>query len=77
MNATPQQKQTEPLLVPAAAVARVLSCTSRYVLILADQGTIPVHRIGKRLIRFELAAVLSAIGVKSPTEAAAIAGAQQ
>lgn len=61
--------EAEPLLVPAKAIARELSCTPRYVHILHEEGKIPGYRFGKACIRFNRAAVLAALGIK--TEAAA------
>jgi excisionase family DNA binding protein len=77
MNATAIQKQTEvgPLLVPAKAIARDLSCTPRFVLMLLEQGKIPGVRFGRACIRFNRAAVFEALGVQ--TEAAAVAGVDQ
>ncbi len=69
---TPAQKEhaaEEPLVVPAATIARRLSVTSRYIHILAEQGTIPVCRFGRGCIRFNESAVLAALGI--PTEAVA------
>lgn len=65
MKTIPNQKQidAEPLLVPAKTIARVLSCTPRYVHLLAESGEIPHHRFGKACIRFSLPAVLAALGV--------------
>jgi excisionase family DNA binding protein len=81
MNALPTRKQIErdaeripaPLLVPAKTIARRLSVSSRYVHILAEQGTIPHHRFGKCCIRFSEPAVLAALGI---TEAVAIGAGQ-
>lgn len=66
MKTLPNHKQTEaePLLVPAKTVARVISCTPRYIHMLAESGEIPHHRFGKACVRFNLAAVLAALGVK-------------
>jgi excisionase family DNA binding protein len=61
-----------PLLVPAKIIARDLSCTPRFVHMLAEQGKIPSHRFGRACIRFSRAAVLAALGI--PTEAAGRAG---
>lgn len=71
MNAIPTTKQTEaePLLVPAKAIARDLSCTPRFVHMLHEQGKIPGVRFGRACIRFNRSAVLDALGIK--TEAVA------
>jgi len=71
MNADAPQKQTEaePLLVPAKAIARDLSCTPRFVHMLYADGTIPGVRFGRACIRFNRSAVLDALGIK--TEAVA------
>ena len=58
-----KQNEAEPLLVKAKTIARELSCTPRYVHMLAESGAIPHHRFGKACIRFNLAAVLAALGV--------------
>jgi hypothetical protein len=71
MKVTAKTKQTEaaePLLVPAKAIARALSCSPRYVHILAEEGKIPHHRFGKACIRFSMPAVLFALGVKKEME---------
>jgi excisionase family DNA binding protein len=62
-----KRKQTvaaEPLLVPAKHIAARLSCSSRYVHLLFEQGKIPGHRFGKACIRFSEQQVLAALGVK-------------
>ncbi len=56
------------VVVPAKTIAKALSCTPRYVHLLAEAGTIPSYRWGKALIRFDQAAVFAALGIK--TEAA-------
>lgn len=71
MKVIPNKKQTEaaePLLVTAKPVARALSCSTRYVHILAKEGKIPHHRFGKACIRFSMPAVLAALGVKTEME---------
>lgn len=70
-----KQPEAEALLVPAKSIARLLSCTPRYVHILHEQGTIPGYRFGKACIRFNKAEVLAALKIK--TEAAAACGAGQ
>ncbi|MEI6177995.1 MAG: hypothetical protein WCS43_13975, partial [Verrucomicrobiota bacterium] len=57
------------LLVPAKSIARDLSCTPRFVHMLAEQGKIPSYRFGRACIRFSRPAVLAALGI---TEAAAL-----
>ena len=71
MQAIPHTEQVEaaPLLVPAKIIARDLSCTPRFVHMLAEQGKIPSHRFGRACIRFNKSAVLAALGI--PTEATA------
>jgi hypothetical protein len=71
MNAIPNQKQIEapPAVVSAKVIARALSCTPRYIHLLAEAGTIPHYRWGKALIRFDQGAVFKALGIQ--TEAAA------
>lgn len=71
MKTLQQTKQVEapPVVVGAKAIAKALSCSTRYVHILAEQGTIPHYRWGKALIRFDQAAVFKALGIQ--TEAAA------
>ncbi len=64
-TATPTAVTAAPLLVPAKVIAAALSCTPRYVHILHETGEIPGHRFGKACIRFELGAVLAALGIKS------------
>ena len=72
MNATPSRKQIEqsaeripaPLLVPAKVIARDLSCTPRFVHMLAEQGKIPQVRFGRACIRFSRPAVLAALGIE-------------
>jgi hypothetical protein len=63
------ETQALPLVVPAKAIARDLSCSTRYVHVLYETGKIPGHRFGKACIRFDRAAVLAALGIR--TEAAA------
>lgn len=77
MKVLPKSKQTEAeaLLVPAKAIARTLSCSTRYVHILHEEGKIPGYRFGKACIRFNPAEVFAALGIR--TEAAATAGAAQ
>lgn len=71
MTAIPKTKQAEAeaLLVPAKTIARALSCSTRYIHMLHEAGTIPGYRFGKACIRFDRAAVLAALGIQ--TEAAA------
>ena len=71
MQAIPKTKQTEaaPLLVPAKAIARDLSCTPRFVLMLLEQGKIPGFRFGRACLRFNRAAVLDALGVTTGKDA--------
>ncbi len=71
MNAIPQTKQVEapPVVVSAKVIAKALSCSTRYVHLLAEAGTIPHYRWGRACIRFDQAAVFKALGIQ--TEAAA------
>jgi hypothetical protein len=71
MTAIHKTKQTEapPVVVGAKAIAQALSCSTRYVHLLAEAGTIPHYRWGKACIRFDQAAVFKALGIQ--TEAAA------
>lgn len=68
MTANPKKKQTEQAaaftLVPAKSIARSLSCTPRYVHMLAEAGSIPSHRFGRACIRFDQAAVFKALGIE-------------
>ncbi len=66
MKVIPKTKQAEaaPPLVPAKTIARALSCSTRYVHILAEQGTIPHYRFGKACIRFNQADVFAALGIR-------------
>ena len=67
MKVIPQTKQTEaddPIVVPAKVIARDISCSTRYVHMLYEQGAIPGVRFGRACIRFNRAAVLTALGVK-------------
>jgi hypothetical protein len=54
-----------PQLVPAKFIARVLSCTPRYVHMLHEQGQIPGYRFGKACIRFSPSEVFGALGIRS------------
>lgn len=68
MKVIPKTKQVEadePVLVPAKVIAHDISCSSRYVHMLYEQGAIPGVRFGKACIRFNRAAVLAALGVES------------
>jgi hypothetical protein len=71
-----KQTEAEPFLVPAKPIARDLSCTSRYIHILHEQGKIPGYRFGKACIRFNKAEVFAALGIRQP-EAAAACGASK
>lgn len=64
-----KQNEAEPLLVPAKAIATDLSCSTRYVHLLHEEGKIPGYRFGKACIRFDRAEVFAALGIR--TEAAA------
>lgn len=67
MHTLKTKKQTEaaePLLVPAKTIARALSCSSRYVHILHEAGTIPGYRFGKACIRFNESEVFAALGIR-------------
>lgn len=61
-------------MVPAKSIARDLSCTPRFVHMLHEQGKIPGVRFGKACIRYNRAAVLASLGIK--TEAASTGSAQ-
>ena len=71
MKVIPQTKQIEaqPVVVSAKAIARDLSCSTRYVHLLAEAGTIPSYRWGKACIRFDRAAVFAALGIKTEAPA--------
>lgn len=77
MKRDPKSKQTAPapVLVPAKTLAALLSVSSRYVHMLAEQGKIPHHRFGRACIRFSTPDVFRALGINP--EAAAVAGANQ
>jgi len=60
-----KQQEAEPTLVPSKVIARELSCSTRYVHMLAEEGKIPCHRFGKACIRFNKKAVFSALGVST------------
>jgi excisionase family DNA binding protein len=62
-------ERVAPLVVKAKEIARDLSCTPRFVHMLAEQGKIPSHRFGKACIRFNRTAVFAALGIR--TEAVA------
>ena len=64
-----KQSEASPLLVPAKAIARDISCTARYVHILHEEGKIPGYRFGRACIRFNRAEVFAALGIR--TEGAA------
>ena len=66
MPAIPKTKQAEapPVVVGAKVIAKSLSCSTRYVHLLAEAGTIPSYRWGKACIRFDQAAVFAALGIK-------------
>lgn len=65
------QQDTEPppliagyeRLVKSYTIAAILSVTPRYVAILAEQGRIPVHRFGRRCVRYRVSDVMRALGV--------------
>jgi hypothetical protein len=52
-----------PVVVGAKVIAKALSCSTRYVHLLAENGTIPHYRWGKACIRFNQAAVFAALGI--------------
>lgn len=54
-----------PTLVPASKIAKILSCTPRYVHVLHETNQIPGYVVGKRLIRFNPTAVFAALGIKA------------
>ena len=68
MTAIPKTKQAEapPVVVGAKIIAKALSCSTRYIHLLAEAGTIPSYRWGKACIRFDQAAVFKALGIKGP-----------
>lgn len=51
-------------LVTAEDIAKKLSCTSRYVRKMAAEGIISCHRVGGKLVRFDLATVLDELGIE-------------
>lgn len=67
MTASPKTKQVEvsPVVVGAKVIAKRLSCSTRYVHMLAEAGTIPSHRWGKACIRFDQDAVFKALGIET------------
>ncbi|MEI6674495.1 MAG: hypothetical protein WCO57_04890 [Verrucomicrobiota bacterium] len=60
---TATEQASPVLLVPAAAIARTLSVSPRYVHLLGEQGKIPVCRFGKGCVRFSPSAVFAALGI--------------
>jgi hypothetical protein len=62
MNPPPLIAGYEPL-VKSYTIAAILSVTPRYVAILAEQGRIPVHRYGRRCVRYRVSDVMRALGV--------------
>jgi hypothetical protein len=66
LQKAPQESQA-PELVPAAAIARRLSVSPRYIHLLAEQGKIPVCRFGRGCVRFNPAAVYRALGINTET----------
>jgi excisionase family DNA binding protein len=48
----------------ADAIATKLSCTGRYILLLAAEGRIPCLRIGPKCVRFRFDDVLEALNKK-------------
>jgi excisionase family DNA binding protein len=65
VQAPNQKPHTEPTpdFVQAPAIARRLSVTPRYILQLAEQGRIPCVRLGRKCVRFNPAAVATALGI--------------
>jgi len=64
---TPNQTQnieTTPDFVQAPVIARRLSVTPRYILQLAEEGRIPCVRLGRKCVRFNPAAVATALGIQ-------------
>ena len=53
-----------PVVVSAKVIAKAISCSTRYVHLLAEAGTIPSHRWGKACIRFDQVAVFAALGIR-------------
>jgi hypothetical protein len=62
MNPPPMIAGYEPL-VKSYTIAAILSVTPRYFAILAEQGRIPVHRFGRRFVRYRVSDVMRALGV--------------
>ena len=58
------QIESTPDFVQAPSIARRLSVTPRYILQLAEQGRIPCVRLGKKCVRFNPAAVATALGIE-------------
>ena len=59
----PEVAAQAPEFVAAPAIARRLSVTARYILLLADAGRIPCIRLGKRCVRFSPGAGAAALGI--------------
>ena len=74
MTAISETKQAEapPVVVGAKIIAKALSCSTRYVHLLAEAGTIPSYRWWKACIRFDQAAVFKALGIQIQKEESAL-----
>jgi|GEM_PF-3487615 len=56
-------EKAAPVVVSAKIIAKAISCSTRYVHLLAEAGTIPSYRWGKACIRFDQVAVFAALGI--------------
>jgi hypothetical protein len=67
MDAITASQTTEswPQLVPAKVIARLLSCSPRYVHMLHEKGQIPGYRFGRACIRYNPAEVFTALGIRT------------
>jgi excisionase family DNA binding protein len=63
-SATTAESASLPKYLTSEAMAEMLSCSPRFVQLLAQRGEIPSLRVGKKLWRFEAEAVLAALGGK-------------
>ena len=57
-------EKAAPVVVSAKVIAKAISCSTRYVHLLAEAGTIPSYRWGKACIRFDQVAVFAALGIR-------------
>jgi len=58
----PKHVSSQAELVPASAISKRISVTSRYILQLAAADKIPCVRIGPKCVRFNPGAVAQALG---------------